>query len=122
MIRMWDKIKHAFAVDATQGTEPTAGQLELVDRLCEVIKRRGLTPAAVAFIEMARPMNFIGAQGLHFLEPIATTIFSASQYRELSLFLERRDAVDIICERLEAPQSGKDGEDSLASTGDEAEM
>ncbi len=115
---MWEKIKHAFAVNATQATEPTPQQLELVDRLCGVIKQRRLTPAAVAFLEMVRPMNYVGAQGMHFLEPIATTIFSPTQYRELSLFLERRDAVDIICERLEALESGKDGEDILAS-GDE---
>lgn len=118
---MWEKIKHAFAVDSTQGTEPTAEQLELVDRLCEVIYQRGLTPAAVAFLEMARPLSFIGAQGMHFMEPIATSIFSKSQYRALSLFLERRDAVDIICDRLESLKGGKDGEDALASTADETE-
>ena len=125
---MWDKIKHAFAVDSSQKTEPTAEQLELVNKLCQTIHRRGLTPAAVAFLEMARPLNYLGAQGMHFLEPIATTLFSKSQYRSLSLFLERRDAVDIICDQLESlnlgpesPNSGKDGEDILASTADEAD-
>ena len=103
---LWDQLRHAFAVKGSAANPPTVKQLELVERLCSAIVKRRLTPAASALFEMVRPLNYLGAQSLHFLEPVATTIFSRDEYREFTLFLERRDAMDLITDRLDALQAG----------------
>jgi len=117
---MWEKWKHAFAVGEKELPAPTEKQLARIDRLCRTIHQRRLTPPALIFLEMSRPLNYLGAQALHFLEPIATAVFSKDEYRELSTFLERRDAVELIARRLEELESGKASPDSLACQQDPA--
>lgn len=103
----WAKVRHAFAVGERCLEPPTELQRELIERLCWAIVRRQLTPAAGVLLEMARPLNYLGAQSLHFLEPVATAIFSRTEYQEFARFLERRDAMDLILSQLDALQSGK---------------
>ncbi len=111
----WERLKHAFAIGSKEKEPLTPKQEEMLDRLAKAIQKRRLTPAAGAFLELSRPLTYIGSQGLHFLEPIATSIFSAEEYREFSSFLERRDAVDLFCARLDALESGTDSENPLPS-------
>ncbi len=111
---MWEQWKHAFAVNKETESPPTEQQVAMLDRLCAAVTQRKLTPAALAFLEMSRPLSYLGAQGMHFFEPIATAVFSQQEYRELAKFLERGDAVEWISSRLEALESGKDSPDSLA--------
>lgn len=118
-VKLWTDIKHAFAVD-TPLPPPTAEDLALIDRLCGQIVSRGLTPAAALFIEMSRPLHYVGGQLLHFLQPIASALFSAQEIERLANFLERRDAVDIISSRLDACVSGKSDHDELACDNDSA--
>ena len=111
---VWEKWKHAFALGDKELPEPTAEQLARIDRLCRAIHQRRLTPPALMFLEMSRPLNYLGAQAMHFFEPVATAVFSRDEYQELARFLERRDAIDVIARRLEAFEGGKDSPDSLA--------
>jgi len=112
-VKLWTDLKHAFAVD-TPLPPPTAEELELIDRLCGQIVSRGLTPAAGLFLEMSRPLHYVGGQLLHFIQPIASALFSSAEIERLANFLERRDAVDIITSRLDACVSGKTDGDELA--------
>jgi len=57
---------------------------------------------AQAALEMGRPLNYLAAQAMHFLTPIATAIFSAGDYKQWAQFLERRGSVDYLLSRLEA--------------------
>lgn len=111
----WEKLKHAFAVGSRSDQPLSEVQERIVDRLCQKIRERKMVPAAAAFLELSRPLNYIGAQGLHFLEPFATALFSAEEYREFALFLERRDAIDILQDRLNPDLSSKTDSDSLGS-------
>ena len=111
----WEKLKHAFAVGQRKDLPLSEVQERIVDRLCQTIRERQMVPAAAAFLELSRPLNYIGAQGLHFLEPFATALFSPDEYREFALFLERRDAIDILQERLNPDLSGKSESNSLGS-------
>ena len=95
-------IKHAFAIDSAEVVEPNETQKVLIEKLCSEVARRRLTMPALLMLEMSRPLNYVSAQFLHFIQPIVTVIADAEQYQELTSFLEQRGSIDYICKRLEA--------------------
>lgn len=97
---MLDWLKHAFAVN-THTAPPTEAELRLVDQLAREVARRQLSAPALAFLEMSRPLNYLGAQALHFFSPMLSAILDAQGYNTFARFLERRDAIDILCRRIE---------------------
>jgi hypothetical protein len=98
-IRHW--LKHAFAVDPPGPAEPTEEQRRIADRLCQLIVRRRLTSPALLYLEVGRPLNYVGAQVLHFFRPILTALFDARGCEEFASFLERRGSVDYLVARIE---------------------
>lgn len=101
----WKGWKHAFAVGSASPAPPTDEQIQLIDRVCDMIRSRKMELVAVTTLEMFRPLNYLTAQGLYFLEPFATTVLNKEEYRQFVQFLERRDAVDLVCQRLQ-PSDG----------------
>jgi len=98
-------LKHAFALDPPGPAEPTEQQRAVVEAICsEIVRRRLVTPSLV-FLEMARPLNFIGAQTLHFLSPFLSVLTergaNADAHKHLAAFLECRGSIDYICGRIE---------------------
>jgi hypothetical protein len=95
--------KKAFAVDPPGPAEPTAAQAEVVDRICREVVRRHLTTPALAFLEMSRPLNNLGAQTLHFFQPIVSAVVSTSGggYNDFAAFLEQRGSIEHLCRRIE---------------------
>lgn len=101
-----DWLKHAFAVNAAPA-EPTAAQLEVVEHLCREIVRRQMTTPALLFLEMSRPMNYLGSQALHFLTPFLSVVAQGPAVTHLAEFLERRDACDRLRSRIEALEQAR---------------
>jgi hypothetical protein len=95
-------LKHAFAIDSPELINPNETQSALVEKLCAEVVRRRLTAPSLFLLEMCRPLNYVSAQFLHFLHPIATVIADTNEYENLTLFLEKRGSIDYICGRLEA--------------------
>ncbi|MHC5024029.1 MAG: hypothetical protein ACYTGG_08965 [Planctomycetota bacterium] len=123
--------KHAFAVDPPGPAEPTPQQQPVVDRICREIARRHLTTPGLIALEMFRPLNFLGAQALRFLEPAVWSIARAQgfeRYQQFALFLERRGSMDYLCRRIEhfeheyerRERTGADGAGPDAGDGDDA--
>lgn len=100
---MLDRIKHAFAVD-TAGSPPTPEQRALLDRLAREIVRREMATPALLFLEMARPVNYLGAQALHYFAPLVTTLVDAGSYEQFAEFLARRDAIEILISAISEQQ------------------
>lgn len=98
--RMFKQIKHAFAV-TTHPDPPTPEQVEVMERVAVEIVRRRLTTPALAALEMSRPVNYLGAQALHFFGPLASVLCDAASYEHFARFLERRDAIDRLAQRIE---------------------
>jgi len=113
-----DWLRNAFAV-GPHLDPPTDEQRQLLEKISREIVNRRMTTPALAFLEMSRPMNFLGAQAMHFFAPVLTTVFDAQAYESFSKFLERRDAIDIWCEQIEeianestgAPEENTDSEE-----------
>lgn len=96
-MREW--LKHAFAIE--REFTPTEEELALAERLCREIVRREMAVPALAFLEMSRPLNSLGAQALHFFTPVLSTLFDARQCARMAEFLDRRGSIDWLCEQLE---------------------
>ena len=94
-------LKHAFAVDPPGPAEPTPEQRAAVGRICEEVARRQMTTPALVFLEMSRPLNYLGAQALHFFQPFVSVFTSTEQYQHFAAFLERRGSIDYLCGELE---------------------
>jgi hypothetical protein len=95
-------LKHAFAIEPPGAAEPNPVQKAVVERICrEVVRRRMVTPALL-MLEMSRPLNYVSAQFLHFLQPIVTFSTNAGEYKEFTEFLEHRGSIEYISRRLEA--------------------
>lgn len=98
-MRKW--LKHAFAIEKGEDFVATMEERELADQLCREIHRRGMTTPAMMFLEMSRPLNFLGAQAMQFFKPIVTPFLPSTQYGVLIGFLERRGSVEYLCRRME---------------------
>ena len=99
-------LKHAFAIDSPEQIKPNETQRALVEKLCAEVVRRRLTAPALLMLEMSRPLNYVSAQFLHFLQPFATVLADKNEYENLTLFLEQRGSIDYVCGRIEALEAG----------------
>jgi hypothetical protein len=52
-----------------EDTKATPEEQELLDRVAKLIVRKGLTVPAIMFFETVKPLNWIGSQGMIFIEP-----------------------------------------------------
>ena len=105
----WNWLKHAFAVESAESFEPTPRQRTLAEALCREVHRRGLATPALAFLEMSRPLNQLGAQTLHFFQPFLSVFTSTDDARVFAEFLEHRGSIECLCRMLEDFQSQATG-------------
>ncbi|MEW5923198.1 MAG: hypothetical protein AB1746_04350 [Candidatus Zixiibacteriota bacterium] len=56
---------------------------------------------AILFLESARPLNYIGAQMMVFIEPMVQTVFSFKDYDTFRLAMERRENVENLLQKIE---------------------
>lgn len=94
-------LKHAFAVEKPGPAEPTESQRPAVERICREIVRRRLSTPALFGLEMAQPLNYVGAQALHFFAPFISVFTDSQGHREFAAYLERRGSIEFICHRIE---------------------
>lgn len=97
-------LRHAFA------TESTAAALgrddaEFMDRIADVLVRRGMETPATMFLESMGPMNFLGSQALHMLSPIIECAFDGKDIERLARLLERRDTLSRLIALIETKSS-----------------
>lgn len=95
-------LKHAFAVDPPGPAEPTPAQRDAVEKVCREVVRRHLTTPALIFLEMSRPLNYIGSQTLHFFQPMISALTDSAAPGHFAEFLEHRGSIEYICRRIEA--------------------
>lgn len=104
MGRLMERLKHAFAVDPAGAAEPTPDQKVPVDWVCRQLSKRHLTTPGIVAMEVCRPLNFVAAQGLFFLEPAVWALApkdAMKHYRDFASFLEQRGSIPYMTRRLE---------------------
>jgi hypothetical protein len=99
-------LRHAFAVQPKN--QPLAVEdVRLLERIAEMVVKRGMAAPATMFLESMGPMNFLGSQALHFITPIIDCVLSTKEVEQVARLLERRDTVTrliVIIEARSAPQ------------------
>lgn len=94
-------LRHAFAVQSDN--QPlTIKDVQLMERIAEVVVKRGMAAPATIFFESMGPMNFLGSQALHFLAPIIDCVCSAKEVEQVARLLERRDTVTRLIAIIDA--------------------
>ncbi len=85
-----DRIRHAFAIEDAADFEPTEREAAAAEKVCREVVRRRMTVPAVMLLEMSRPLNYLGAQALHFFQPFGTVLIEPGSWETFANFLERR--------------------------------
>ena len=80
----------------------------MLERLADEIARRRMTGPALAFLEMSRPLNSLGASAIHFFTPIASSLANPVALKHFAEFLDQRGSVDLLCNIIEAAQTRRD--------------
>lgn len=107
---MKDFFRNAFALDDGKPCEPTPAQRAVLERLAGEVAKRRLTGPAIAFLEMSRPLNGLGAAVIQFFTPVAATLANPESLREFAEFLEKRGSVDYLCRMLETAEAARAGD------------
>ena len=95
------QLRHAFAVETPGPAEPTPEERAALEPLIAEVRKRGLVMPAVFFLESVAPLNNVGAQALHFLQPVATAVLDPVRYATLAKYLERRGSVAWVVGELQ---------------------
>lgn len=98
---VWAWLKHAFAVESGPAV-PNDVQRAAIDRVCREVVRRRLTVPALAFLEMSRPLNYVGSQALIWFQPFLSVFTDSESPRQFAAFLEQRGSIEYVCQRIEA--------------------
>lgn len=85
----------------------TLRRKELIERVALRIAELRLTAPAILFLEMNKPLAFLGAQFLLVSQPILNIGMNDRDLRDLALLLEDRRGVDDLMVRLESIRSGQ---------------
>jgi hypothetical protein len=88
--------------------ELTEADRALMAKLGAWLAQRSLETPAILFLESVRPLSFVGAQGLYFLEPFARAIFDVTEYERLARLLERRSNLELLVRAVEDAADARD--------------
>lgn len=99
-------LQHAFATQFAS-LPLSVEDVDLMERMADVIVKRGMTAPATVFLESLGPMNFLGSQALHFLAPIIEFAFNAKEVEQVARLLERRETISRLIAIIEAKSSVK---------------
>jgi hypothetical protein len=93
--------RHAFAV-RPESQPLSIDDVELMERVADVIVKRGMAAPATVFLESMGPMNFLGSQALHFFTPIIECAFNVKEVEQVARLLERRESIPQLIAIIEA--------------------
>jgi len=97
-------LRHAFSTH-TDRQPLSMEDVALMERIADVLVRRGMAAPATVFLESMGPMNFLGSQALHFLAPIIDCAFEAKEVEQVARLLERRETSARLVAIIEARSS-----------------
>src|SRR5262245_47493256 len=99
-------LQHAFSTETTS-LPFSLEEMEIMERVADMIVKRGMTAPATVFLESMGPMNFLGSQALHFLTPIIDCAFNAKEVEQVAQLLERRDSIVRLITLIEVKSAVK---------------
>jgi len=83
---------------------------QLIYMVADQVVKRGLETPATFFVEMNRPLSFIGGQALVFFAPILGVVFNQQTIEEFARLMEDRKNVDRLLDKIEELSKQRDRE------------
>lgn len=105
---MREFLRNAFALDDGKPCAPTDDERAVLERLAAEVVRRRMAGPALAFLEMSRPLNGLGAAAVHFFTPLASVLANPVALRRFAEFLERRGSVEWLATAIERAEAARD--------------
>ena len=72
---------------------------EMIEAMAKRVQQFGMLVPAIFFLEMNKPLSYIGAQAMHFFSPIVGVLFPT--FEDYAFFLEDRHNVELLIQKLE---------------------
>jgi hypothetical protein len=118
--RWW---KHAFAVEDDAPIPPEVWEKEeqILEKIAAKVVEKRMAAPAVIFLESVKPLNFVGAQVMAFVEPFVTTLFPIKDYDPIREMFERRDSIERLLTKIEAKESERHESEKTAKAERKAE-
>ena len=91
----------------------------ILTRLADGIVSRGLAVPAILFLEMNKPLAFLGSQALVFFGPIITAFIRSEPYYQAAELLEDRRNVEFLLQEIERMERERSGDESKSTSGKE---
>ncbi len=73
---------------------------ELIEAMAKKVQQFGLIVPAIFFLEMHKPLSYLGGQAMHFFSPIIGVLFPT--FEDYAYFMEGRGNVELLIQRLES--------------------
>jgi hypothetical protein len=102
-IRLKRTMNHAFAMPPP--LDLSDDDRAILDRIADMVVRRRLTAPAIMILELARPLNFVAGQFLHFVGPFATLLLKEPEYKRFAEILEHRQGIDALLNAINSRAS-----------------
>ena len=80
---------------------PQDEQRELLEKIAMQVVKRRLTAPAILFLEMCKPLNFLGSQVLIALNPFVQAVFNTTEYQKFALIIEKDANVELLIRLME---------------------
>jgi len=82
------------------------GALKLEDKafltnLAEKVRARRMTTPAIFFLEMMKPLNFIGSQAMIFFGPIISAFVKTDGYYKAAEIFENHNSIEFLLQEIE---------------------
>ena len=71
----------------------------LIESIVKKVVQYGMITPAIFFLEMNKPLSYIGSQAMHFFSPIVSVLFTS--FEEYAYFFEDRKNMERLIVRLE---------------------
>lgn len=79
-------LAHAFSLDSQK--KPLSPEEDaILEKIAGLIAKKGMTAPAIVFLEMHRPLNFLGGQMMHFLSPFMDMVYKGDEMERLAEIL-----------------------------------
>ena len=85
------------------GKEPIPAEEDAVlEKVAKKVVQWQMAVPAIMFLEMVKPLNYIGSQAMVFFEPIVNSVFTFKDYDTFRIALERRENIENLLQKIEA--------------------
>ena len=74
---------------------------DFLTKLAKEVKSRRLTTPAIFFLEMTRPLNFVGSQAMVFFGPIISAFVKTDGYYKAAEIFENHHSVEFLIQEIE---------------------